>query len=251
MRIIAILAWNSWQDNLRSRFYAISIIFGVVVLYISLLLGILAADQELRVLLDFGLSFIELMGLAGAVYGATTVILREIETKTIYLILTRPVSRSQYLAGRFLGLMLSALVSMGLMACLHLSILFFKGWTWHSHYLWAFAGAFLKVLITTALALFLAIFSSSVLTAIMLTAILWTLGHFLPEIRYVTLRGIPSLWPLAGLSYILPDFQLFNLRDRLGAASRELSVLTWGAYASAYSLVWLLLAGFWLRKKEF
>ncbi|OGS04463.1 MAG: hypothetical protein A3J70_13600 [Elusimicrobia bacterium RIFCSPHIGHO2_02_FULL_61_10] len=249
MKKVAILAWNCWLDNLGSRFYAISIIFGIVILYISLLLGMLAADQELRVLLDFGLGFIELMGLAGAVFGAATAVLREIESKTIYLILTRPVSRSQYLAGRFLGLMFSALVSMLIMAVLHLAILFFKGWTWDRAYLLAFVGIYFKVLITAAVTLFLSLFSSSVLTAMIIAAILWTLGHFLPEIRVMTPWARPALWPLAGLSYVIPDLQLFNLRDRL--ADPQWPLLAWTGYAFVYSLAWLMLAGFWLRKKEF
>ena len=110
------LALNSWRENLRSRFFLLMMIFSVVFLYISMLFGLLAVDQELRVLLDFGLAFIEIMGLAGAVYGAASGILHEIETKTIYLILSRPVSRGQYLLGRFTGLMLSALAAISLMA---------------------------------------------------------------------------------------------------------------------------------------
>lgn len=255
MRTVLILALNSWQENLRSRFYVLCVAFGGVILYISLVLGMLAADQELRVLLDFGLGAIELLGLAGAVYGATTTILREMETKTIYLILARPVGRGQYLIGRFAGLMLSVLASMAIMSCLHLAILFWKGWTWNPAYLQAFLGAYLKVLVTAALASFLALFSSSVLTALGITAILWTLGHFLPEIRFMTLQGPRgAALPLTALSYFLPDLQLLNYRDRLAAASfapRELSLAAGLAYAASYAAAWLAAARFLLRKKEF
>lgn len=256
MKMILILALNSWQENLKSRFYLLSVAFGVVFLYISLLLGLLAVDQELRVLLDFGLGFIELLGLAGALYGATTVILREMETKTIYLILTRPVGRGQYLLGRFAGLMISVLVSMFLMSCVHLSILFWKGWAWSPAYLAAFLGAYLKVLVTAALATFLALFSSSVLTALGLAAILWTLGHFLPEIRYMIAWGPPrpAILPLTALSYVLPDLQLYNYRDRLAATSiapKEFPLVAWLVYAAAYTAVWLALSRLLLRKKEF
>ena len=255
MRRIGILALNSWEENLRSRFFLLCAAFGVVTLYVSMLLGLLAADQEKRVLLDFGLGFIELMGLAGALYGASTGLLRELETKTIYLILTRPVSRTEFLLGRFAGLMLSVAASMGLMAAVHLTILLFKGWHWSNAYLGALLGAYLKVLITAALATFLALFSTSVLTALSIALILWTLGHFLPELRFMIAWGAPhpAMVPLRALAAVIPDLQLLNLRDRIGPATispREAGLLARLAYAGAYSAVWLALAGLLLRRKE-
>lgn len=251
MRNALLLAANSWRESLRTRFFMISAVFSGVLLYVSLLFGLLAVDQELRVLLDFGLAFIELVGLAGALYGATTMVLRELETKTIYLVLTRPVSRGEYLAGRFAGLMLSTAVSLSLMCAFHLAILFWKGWHWQAAYALAVLGVYLKILITASLAFFLALFSSSVLTAGVFSAILWTLGHFLPEIRHLIQEGAPpaAMLPLTLLSKVVPDLQFFNLRDRLGAAAAPLA--GWLGYAAAYSLVWLGLSGVLMRRKEF
>ncbi|MFA6003618.1 MAG: ABC transporter permease, partial [Elusimicrobiota bacterium] len=243
LRNIAILAATSWQENLRNRFYLLALAFAGVFLFMSLILGVLAVEQESRVLLDFGLGCIELMGLAGAVYGATTMVLREMETKTIYLILTRPVGRGEYLIGRFLGLMLSVLAAMALMACVHLCILWAKGWRGPEPYLGAWLGAYLKVVVTAALATFLAVFSSSVLTAGVLTGILWALGHFLSELRFLITHGA-SRWNVAALglcSYVVPDLQLFNLRDRVSAtslSSPEAGAAWWLLYAALYCGVW-------------
>ena len=255
MKNVWILATNSWRENLRSRYYLMTAVFGVVLIYVSLLLGVLAADQEIRVLLDFGLGAIELMGLVAAVYGACTIILREMETKTIYLILTRPVGRGEYLMGRFLGLMLSVAVSIALMACVHLSILFLKGWTWTSVYVLALFGTCLKVLICAALALFVALFSTSVPTALIIAGILWSLGHFLPEIRHL-IAASPSraMTPLKVLSYIIPDLGLYNARDRISRlplSPGEAPLWAWLGYAALYAGGWLALARLWLRKKEF
>lgn len=256
MRNVAILALTGWRENLRSRFYLLSLAFAGIFLYMSLIFGVLAVEQELRVLVDFGLGFIELMGLAGALYGATTIVLREMETKTIYLVLTRPVGRGEYLLGRFLGLMLSVLAAMALMSAFHLVILWAKGWRGPEPYALAFLGAYLKVLVTAALATFLAIFSSSVLTAGVIACVLWTLGHFLPEIKFLIGHGAPRLaaLPLTVLSYVVPDLQLFNLRDRAVAASLaapEAGLAWWLGYAVFYGGVWLALAWGLLRRKEF
>jgi ABC-type transport system involved in multi-copper enzyme maturation permease subunit len=256
MRNVAILAWTGWQENLRRRFYLVVLAFAGVFLYLSLILGVLAVEQETRVLFDFGLAFIELMGLAGALYGAATVILREMETKTVYLVLSRPVGRGEYLLGRFLGLMLSVLSSMVLMAAVHLVILKAKGWHGPEPYLAAFCGAFLKVLVTAALATFLAIFSSSALTAGVIAGVVWSLGHFLPEIRFLITHGASRFFvaPLTALSFVVPDLQLLNLRDRAAAVPLSGPEAGWAwllGYAALYSAVWLAAAWALLRRKEF
>lgn len=257
MRTIGILAWNSWQENLRNKFFLLALVFAGIILYLSLLLGLLASDQEVRVLLDFGLSFIELMGLAGAVYGAATTILREMETKTVYLVLTRPVSRWEYLLGRFAGLMLSVLAAMALMALVHLAILFYKGWSWTPSYAAAFLGAYLKVLVTASLAEFLALFSTSVLSGLTMTLILWSLGHFVGEIRFLIAhqaRHSALIMPLNLLSYVMPNLSLFNLRDRLDVTSLsavETPLGVWFGYAFVYCGAWLSAAFLRLRRREF
>lgn len=254
MRNVWILARHSWQENVRGKFFSLSLVFAAVVLYISVLLGALAVDQEARVLCDFGLGFIELMGLAGALYGATTVVMRELETKTIYLILTRPVKRGEFLLGRFAGLALSAAAAMAAMAIFHLTLLFFKGWRWEWAYLAGLGGAYLKVLVTAALAVALTLFSTSVLTALSITLILWTLGHFLPELRYLMAWG-PKQWaivPLRALSLVIPDLQLLNFRDQLGALpSRRPPWWLALGYAPVYAAVWLSAARALLKRKEF
>lgn len=251
MRTVWLVAANSWRESLRSRFFVVSVVFSVVLVFISMIFGVLAVDQELRVLTDFGLGFIELLTLAGALFAATSTILRELETKTIYLVLTRPVSRGQYLLGRYAGLLLSAAAAMAIMAALHVAVLLAKGWTFQAVYLKALAGAYLKVTVTAALGLCLALYSSSALTALIISGVLWALGHFLVEIRYLIEHGAPrSLTPiLMALAYVPPDLNLLNARDRLGGVA-EAPVWTWLAYTALYAGTWLLLARALLRKKE-
>lgn len=256
MITVWLLAANSWKETVRSRFHVISIVFSVVLIMLSLVLGVLAVDQEQRVILDFGLSVIELLALAGAVYGAATTILREMETKTIYLVLTRPVTRTQYLLGRYLGLMLSAVAAVALMSAVHLAVLFLKGWTWQWLYLRSLLGIVLKLGVTASLALAVALFSSSALTALVITGILWSLGHFLPEIRYLIEHGAPrwAIPMLKALACVPPDLQLFNLRDRLTVTSLapgEAPLWSWLAYASIYAAAWLAAARELMRRKEF
>jgi ABC-type transport system involved in multi-copper enzyme maturation permease subunit len=248
-----ILAAAGLQEQFRNRSYQIAFLFAGVMIYLSLLLGMLAVDQELRALLDFGLGFIELMAMGAAIFGAATGILYEMETKSIYLILTRPVSRLEYLLGRYLGLLLSVVAAVVLMATAHLSLLFARGWHWESAYLLGLFGILLKVSIATAIATLFALFSTSALSALGITTILWTLGHFIPEMRFLAQRGgFPSI-PLVALIKIVPNLQLFNFRDRLGVPERILGtepVIFAMGYAFVYCAVCLGLAYALIRKKD-
>ncbi|MBI4056348.1 MAG: ABC transporter permease [Elusimicrobia bacterium] len=250
-----VLARNVFKEQIRIRAFQLILIFGGGALYAALLLGALAVDQEIRVLLDFGLGFMELMALIVAIFGAATSILKEIELKTIYLILSRPVTRTEYLLGRYLGLILTVFLSMLAMSLLHLSILFLKGWPWNPLYPLLVLLSYLKICVIAALGTLLAMLSTSILSAISLTFIFWTLGHFLTEVRFLIQKsqGI-VVWFLKPLSFLIPNLQIFNLRDRWEAISQmtPLSTLNLSlSYTLLYSSACLFLAQWLLRRKEF
>ena len=146
------------------------------------------------------------------------------------------------------------LASMSLMAFFHLVLLFYKGWHWEAYYLWAFLGAFLKVLITASLALFS--------VGVLLRADgRFARGHPLDPGAFpsrdpaLDLRGAPAvaILPLTVAAYVLPDLQLFNVRDRIPTGTlqwAEAPFYVGFGYAALYSAVWLVLSRHWLRKKE-
>ncbi|MBI3547637.1 MAG: hypothetical protein HY078_01160 [Elusimicrobia bacterium] len=255
MNPILILAAHTCREQLRNRSFQVAILFAGVILYMSLLLGALAAEQETRVLLDFGLGLSELLALALAVFGAATTVLKEIETKTIYLILTRPVPRFVYLLGRYCGLVLSTAAGLLAMAAVHLALLLVKGWAWQASYLLALTGILLKVAIAAALASFVALATTSVLSALTMIGIVWTLGHFAPELSFLARQSMkgPAAPILLAAAQLLPNLQLLNFRETIGtpAAPPLRAVLFGAAYAAAYSSICLALAYSWLRRKEF
>jgi len=254
MHLIWILAKNVWLEQLRSRFYHLIWIFGGVLLYASLLVGVMAVEQELRVLMDLGLALLELMSLGAAAFVAATSILREMETKTIYLILSRPVSRGGYLLGRFLGLELSVASATGAMAVLHVGLLWLRGWSWETTYALFVIACLGKVFLLGALTVFLSLLSTSVFSALTMTFIFWVLGHFTEELKFLAqkAKGGTGLL-LRAIEPVLPNLQVFNVRDWWPPEGN----LSWGGptYAAAYLALYAgacLSLAYWLfRKKEF
>ncbi len=246
MKKIWVLAVDSLLENIWNRIFILVAIFGGLLIYASLLFGILAVEQELRVLMDSGLALIELVTLISGLYFSATLFLKEIETKTIYLILSRPLNRLQYLLGRVLGLILSLLLIMLLMSLLHIVLLLLHGWSWQNSYLLSLLGVFLEVFMATAVAVFFSLFSTSSVAAIVFSGSLWALGNFTPEIRFMTQKssGLATIFGRVVL-FLFPHFELLNWGGHYGS-----SVLTGASYALLYSSVFLILSWLILQKKE-
>ena len=87
------IALNTFREMVRNRFFSLIIFLSIILIALSLGLDSLALGENKRVIVDFGLSFIELSGLAVILFLAGGLIAREIEGRTIYLMLSKPIRR--------------------------------------------------------------------------------------------------------------------------------------------------------------
>ncbi|HCC46722.1 MAG TPA: hypothetical protein DEQ38_01175 [Elusimicrobia bacterium] len=247
--VVLSVALNSFSESVRNRFFTLFAVFAFTAVYASVLAGVMAVDQEARLLADFGLALIELTALAYALFGASSSLLREAETKTIYLVFSRPVPRWAYLAGKFCGSMLTAALMLAVMALLHLSLLYFRGFGVPEAYGWALFGTFLKLSVIVSFAFFVSLFSTSAVSTLVISAIMWTLGHFASEARFLAEQSAGLKGFLLGaLLWLVPNLQLFNVRDAGAALAIGPSALF---SAAAWTLSSYLGALWLLSRKEF
>jgi ABC-type transport system involved in multi-copper enzyme maturation permease subunit len=240
--VVWAVAANAFLENARNRFFTIFGVFALAAVYASVLAGVLAVDQEGRVLADLGLVLIELTVLAYTLFNASSVLLKEAETKTIYLVFSRPVPRWAYLAGKLLGLTLTAALMLAVMGLMHLALLKLRGFGVPQAYAWALAGSLLKLAVIASLAMFVSLFSTSAVSTLVISGVAWTAGHFAAETRFLAEHsaGAKALALKAAL-WLIPNLQLFNVRD--GAAGLPpaawLSAAAWvaGSYLGA---LWLI-----------
>lgn len=252
-------------EQVRNRLYLIILFFGGVILVSSVLVGSLAPSHKIRVIFDLGLVSLELFGLATAVFGAVSLVIQEIESKTIYLIISRPISRATYILGRFLGLVTAVAITMISMAALHVAILV-SDYHWFAEF--AQDRSFLilyptlvfmsmaKMFITAAVALFFSLFATSPVSALVFTGCFWIAGHFGPELSFMInktfQKGIPqSLAHAVGM--ILPNFQYFNFRDMYATPGFDgYGFLGWALlYGVGYAGFFLTLSSILFKRKEF
>lgn len=243
---------HTFYEQWKNRFFQLVLIFAGVILYAAILLGVMADEQEARVLTDFGLGLIELVGLAAIIFGCAAAILSDMESKTIYLVLSRPVPRPVYLMGKLFGLFLTVGTVMACMGLLHIALLYTRGFSPPQFYCKILFLSWVKTILTGSLALFVSLFSTSILSTVVISFIFWTLGHFLAEARFLLEKtqnaAVAFVKPLL---YIVPNLQLYNLKDRwdIAASGPDWPVVI--VYALMYSTA-CALASVWLfRKKEF
>lgn len=264
MKSILAIAKVTFIEQIRNRLYLIILFFGGSILAASLLLGTLAPGYKVRVVFDLGLVAIELFGLTTAIFGAVSLVVQEIESKTIYLLLTRPLPRSSYIIGRYLGLLGAVVMTMLGMALLHIGTMLsdfgaFKEFM-YSTPLWANYPLLLlmsisKMFITASLALFFSLFATSSVSALVFTAFFWIAGHFGPELAFLIKKSTSGFIQSVAkaVSLVFPNFQFLNFRDLFEVPGFSgVHFIGWALlYSFGYAAIFIVLSSILFSKKEF
>jgi ABC-type transport system involved in multi-copper enzyme maturation permease subunit len=211
---IAALASNTFKEATRSRVFYILLAFAVCLLVFSSAMGFMAIGSIRRVVLDMGLATVSYFSAMTAIFVGIGLIYREIELKTIYNILSKPVSRGVFLAGRYAGLMAVLLVNLAAMiAALSVVLMFFGGFTPR---IFAAAGyIYLELLIITAVALFFSSITSPVVSALC-TAAFYLIGHTSSALPELLAPSLESPWAkrlVIALYHVLPDLNLLSINN--------------------------------------
>lgn len=202
------------------------------------------------------LTGITLLGVLISVFAASRQFPEEIAQKTIFPLLAKPVSRFEYLLGKFLGVCLVAGTALFALAGVFYLMLTSKGIVLNQVFWQAVVLAVLQIFVFIALVIALSTMMSHAATVVMsflLYYLLGSAGSTLEDLIYV--GAIPSQlsWFYKGLLLALPRFDLFNISKAVlhDAPARPWSILIpFLAYAACYSLVFLLIGGAVLRKKD-
>jgi ABC-type transport system involved in multi-copper enzyme maturation permease subunit len=216
MQVLTIAA-NTFRENIRDKVLYNLILFALIMIGTSLLLGQLTLGHESKVIVDLGLASISVFGTLIAIFIGIGLVHKEIEKRTVYFLLAKPVRRWQLLVGKYFGLLLTLMVNVTIMAAgLALTLAYQRG-TPVQGYLALLPAVYLiffSLALTTALALVFSSFSTPALSAAF-TFFLWVIGHFnrdLLEFGRLThsslLEGLCSV-----LYYVIPNLSNFAWID--------------------------------------
>jgi Cu-processing system permease protein len=209
------IAGNAFREAVRDRVLYNLVLFVLLLTAGAIFLGELSAGQEAKIIVDLGLSSILLFGVFIAIFVGVGLVHKEIERRTIYAILSKPIGRSEFLFGKYLGLCMTLLVNVLIMgAGVSLALLYVRGgWEPLAVSIWpAILLIYMELAILTAVALLFSSFSSPALSAL-LTFFVFIAGHFSADLKTfaASLGGTAARWFFTALYYLLPNFSNYSL----------------------------------------
>src|SRR5512138_1237065 len=115
IRRVLTIAGNTFRENIRDRILYNLILFALIMILSSLSLGKLTLGNEDKVILDLGLSSISIFGMLIAIFIGIGLVYKELEKRTVYALLAKPVHRYEWILGKYLGLLFTLLVNVAIM----------------------------------------------------------------------------------------------------------------------------------------
>ena len=116
MATVARIAVNVFRDSVRDKVLYNLVLFAMLMIAASLLLGQLTAGQEVKIIKDLGLAAMSVFGLFIAMFIGIGLVSKEVERRSIYALLVKPISRPQFVIGKFCGLVLTLAVNVAVMS---------------------------------------------------------------------------------------------------------------------------------------
>ena len=252
----AVVAVNTFREAVRDRVLYNLIFFALLMMGAAILVGQISIGIERMVIINLGLSAISLIGLIMAIFIGVGLVSKEIEKRTLYSLLSKPVARWQFICGKYAGLLLTLTVNTACMTAGLAAALFYVGRPLvkgDATVLVAVYFIVLELALVTALALFFSCFSSPMLST------LFTLGIYVTGIFAKDIRDFGDLTKSGALEaitrliyYLVPNFHNFNViaaaahGEQIAASLAALNTL----YTAAYVALVLLAASLTFSRRN-
>lgn len=254
MNKILAIALNTFRESIRDRIFYSLLVFALLMLAFSMVLGNLTIGQPDKIIKDFGLGAISIFGTLIAIFVGIGLVYKEMEKKTIYLILAKPLSRWQFLLGKYIGLSMTLFVEVAVMSmCLFGLLHFYYGLAMPWELLKAIVPIFFELQLILATALLFSTFTSPFLSSLF-TLSVFVIGHLTQDLRVLAQNSEDvSLQRLSTfLYYLFPNLEFLNFKSQvvhglpISTNALFLSLL----YATAYSVALLIAAIIIFSKRD-
>ena len=248
---VAAITGNTFTELVRLKVFYFLLIFALLLIANSLFMARLSFQQEFQVLKDVSLGAMSIFTSLLAIVATAQLLPRDLEDRTIYTILAKPVPRYEYLIGKLAGVLLLLALSILAMSVLFLAVLFvreemlvndtlrgtaglrpeqiqealrsLKASTFNANLFPGIVIIYLKAALLAALTLFISTFASSNIFTIVVMVFIYFIGHLQATAREYWLQEHGGGWLakafLALVALAFPDLQLFNLVDDIVAGT--------------------------------
>lgn len=251
------VATNVFREVIRDRILYLIGFFAIILFAIASLLPYVAAATQDKILLDVGLAAIGLAGLVTAVFIGTGLINKEIEKRTVFVLIAKPVSRSEFIVGKHVGLSAVLAVLVAAMTLIYLAVLAINQVSYPLlSILIAVVYQFLELSLITAVAILFGVFTSSILATV-LTFAIYLMGHFSRDlVEFGRLSENATVERITEAAYlVLPDLSRLTLRNEAIYGTElfppPLEMVSHALYGVVYAALLLAIATLIFARREF
>ena len=250
MHPLFVVAFNTFKEGLRQKFLLSLCVVCFFILCIGLLLGHLSLDERLRLIINFGLSALQISLLILAVFLGNYFISGDLEKKTLLTVLARPIRPTVFFLGRYLGLSFILFVSLVLLSSMLVLFFIYSQISFHITLVPVLLGLYLESLLLLAFVLFFASFSNSFLVLVYSFSV-FIIGHFVDSLNYFVEDGKAGV--LSKVFFLLPNLERVNWK--IAVVYGDALSLKEVFMSSFYILCWisfiLSLACLFFERKDF
>ncbi|MBN1826272.1 MAG: ABC transporter permease subunit [Candidatus Eisenbacteria bacterium] len=250
---IAEVALHTLRETVRDRVFLVSLFFAAALIGSSLVVSALAAGQQDKVIKDVGLAAISAIGILLSAFVGASLVHREVQRRTIYTLLARPVGRTEYVVGKYLGMVLTLALNVAIMAVFFGLLVHF-----HLHSLrWAHLAAIymigLELFLVAAFSILFSTIASPVVSACF-TLSVYFVGHLVSDIRGFAemLPSDAAAWLTRAVCLLLPNLEYFDVKGMAVYGKTIEPALVGNAtlYGLVYTAGVVLVAAVLFRRKD-
>ena len=252
MRILAV-AMNTFRESVRDKVLYVLLLFAAATILSSKALGYISVGQDIKIVVDISLASVSIFGALIAVFVGTNLVYKEVDKRTIYTILSRPLWRYEFILGKYLGLALLITVVTVVMTAISAIYILMLGGNVGSTFFLAALLIYWKLLLVTALSVLLSTLTTPILGAIIVFSC-YVLGHAtgilvdLPN----QFEGTVAQKVMTGIYYVIPNLSNFDIRaEAANGVEVASSYIVWAlAYGTMYTVLFLTIAALAFENKD-
>lgn len=248
------MAWNGFREARRNRVTVLVAAFALVLLFATTLVTEVTVSTFDRVVTDFGLGVMSLLLVFLSIFLSSGLISREIERRTIFLMVSKPMSRSRFLLARLAGNMLTLAVLLVAMTLLFWLQLVLHRSPITQPQMAALWGLYLELFVLTSAGFLMSTFASQLVSALVVTGFYFA-GHLCADIYNLGTQSKSAFvaWVSKAIYYALPNLERLNFRPRatymLEVTASELATAT--LYAVGWGALFCVLATLVFERRDF
>jgi ABC-type transport system involved in multi-copper enzyme maturation permease subunit len=267
MKTVWWIAVSVFRESVRDKVFYNLVLFAVLLVGASYLIGQLTAGQDVKIIKDLGLAATSLFGVFIAIFIGIQLVSKEVERRSIYSLLSKPMTRHELIVGKYLGLVLTLLANVVVMTVALYAVLGIMLWSQPAQAKLALEAPvldpammlatlliFAELTIVTACALFFSSFSSPMLSAA-LTFGLYVIGQFNGDLKRFdqVVASRPAAWMARALYYTLPNLAPFDIKAAVvhGRQVAPAYVLLTLGYAVLYVAALLVVTAAVFSRRDF